>query len=83
MNEKTHVSIKIPFNLTTEQLVIESSAKDAELQTELEWLTQNDSPWMDRPAELDSIFRSTVALYQAGAGTFAECLRTAIVWERG
>jgi hypothetical protein len=77
------VEIKIPFDLTTEELVIDPAAKDADLQKELEWLTLNDSPWMGRPAELDSIFRSTCALYQADAGTFAECLRTAIIWERG
>jgi hypothetical protein len=77
------VSVTIPFNLTEAELVIDPAAKDSDLQTELEWLTEDDSPWMDRPAELDSIFRSTVALYQAGAGTFAECLHTAIIWERG
>jgi hypothetical protein len=77
------VEIKIPFDLGVEDLVIDPAAHDAMLQDELEWLTKDDSPWMDRPAELDSIFRSTCALYGAGAGTFAECLRTAIIWERG
>lgn len=78
-----HVEIQIPFGLTIDELVIDPAAKDSDLQHELEWLTQNDSPWMDRPAELYSIFRSTCALYGADAGTFAECLHTAIIWERG
>ena len=33
--------------------------------------------------ELPRIMRAAVILHAAGAGTFGQCLDTAIIWERG
>lgn len=43
--------------------------------------------WLARDGGSDEglarILASTVALYQFGAGNIAQCLDTAIIWERG
>jgi hypothetical protein len=55
--------------------------------THLRWLldTMDEDGTSKYSAEdaLDRVLKATVALRAAGAGTLPECLRTAIVWERG
>jgi hypothetical protein len=72
------VTVTIPYDLTTLDLKIDSAAKGAQSNEELQQVMM----WMEEE-ELPRILTSTVLLHQAGAGTIGECLRTAIIWERG
>jgi hypothetical protein len=73
-----HVSIQIPFSLTREELRLETGTENSILGNELHWLAQNATP-----EELPRILTSAVLLHADGGFPIADCLHTAIVWERG
>jgi len=85
--DNTHVAIPIPYNLFVRDLVIEpTTGDDADLRTTLEHLLSlmDDSPWLgDHEDEIARIFRAATLLFYGDAGTFAQCIGTAITWERG
>jgi hypothetical protein len=70
--------VEIPFDLTIGDLVVDPAAKASITSTELDWLYRNASD-----EELPRILKATALLFEANAGTIAECLHTAIIWERG
>jgi hypothetical protein len=74
----TWLPVHIPFNLTIGELVLDDAARDSGLGTELQWLFEQATV-----EELPRILLSAVLLFEAGAGTIAECLHTGIIWERG
>lgn len=72
--------IEVPYE-GDQELVIEPGVRrhHDNPRENLMWLFSTDT----NIEELDRIFRATVILHAADAGTFEECLHQAIVWERG
>jgi hypothetical protein len=79
-NEIGHrLSLELPYGLSVPDLVLDSEHdRGADMDVELEWLRENAGE-----EELPRILTSAVLLFHAKAGTIGECLRTAVVWERG
>lgn len=85
------VSVQVPFE-GDQDLVLDPYVKGDTYEDAVEhllWFLDTMSP-STRPDDnynpeeaLERVFRAAVVLKAAGAGTFPECLRTAIVWERG
>jgi len=71
------MEIRIPYE-GDQPLVLDPAAKKADLGTEVLWLFEAATE-----GELPRILTSAVCLFHAEAGTIAECLRTAVIWERG
>lgn len=71
------IPLPIPYE-GTQALVIDEAALDADYDTEIEWVSANL-----QEEEAGRVLTAAAALYAAEAGTIAECLRTATIWERG
>lgn len=78
LNKKDPAKLPIPFGLSADELQITDGVDD-NLQQELTWLA--NEVLSDDQAE--RIMRAAVLLKNVNAGTFAECLEQAIIWERG
>ena len=72
------VTMTIPFDLTTVDLKLESSANGKQLREQLDHMLQ-----FYKDDEFPRVFKSAVILHEAGVGTLGECLYTAMIWERG
>lgn len=72
---KATVEVEIPYEETALEVEL---TPDGSYRRDLLWLHNNMSE-----EEAPRIFTSATVLFHAGAGSFAECLHTAIVWERG
>lgn len=70
--------LPIPYDLSPDDLRITDKVAD-DLQRELEWLAAEDLP----ADQAERIMRAAVLLKNVKAGTFAQCLEQAIIWERG
>jgi len=75
------VNIKPPYNLTDTEVVVDKSSAHSEMTAVqlMRWFM--DSSVME--ADLERVFRSTVLLRAVTNAPFAECLDTALIWERG
>jgi hypothetical protein len=78
-----NTEVLIPYNLREDELVLDPAVlnhKDTDsIQAVLEWLFATGM----RDEELERIMRGTICLFAAKAGTFRQCLDTAVIWERG
>jgi hypothetical protein len=76
------VEVELPYTNQREEpgfvLEIDPAAKDANLHGELYWMMDNASA-----DEWERILRGWAILHYMDCGTLGECLRTAIIWERG
>jgi len=74
------IAIMIPFDLRPDELVPDPNARE-DLGDCLAWLSLN----VTDDEECERIFRSAVVLFHAqrGRATFAECIGSAMIWERG
>ena len=70
-------TVAVPFE-GDQPLVIDPAAEGARYHNEMHWLGTHLAE-----DEAPRVFAAAVGLYQSDAGTFAECLRTAVIWERG
>lgn len=70
------VAIPVPYE-GDQPLEVELTPDDS-YHSDLLWMHNNMSE-----DEAPRIFTAATVLYHADAGSFAECLHTAIVWERG
>lgn len=73
--------MKLPYNLTPDQLVLDPGASSniTEVRESLNALV-NDPVGLDPEESLRLVGYSTMLLLLHTDGTFAECLDTAIVW---
>lgn len=71
--------VPIPFE-GDQPLVLDPAAKGATADEEMSHIVDHIPFESD---ELVRILTSAVILFYANAGTFGECLRTAVIWERG
>lgn len=71
------VQIEIPYE-GDQPLILDDAARNAKLGLELHWLWEHAEEH-----GVPRIITSTAILFAAEVGTIAECLRTAIIWERG
>lgn len=83
------MKVEVPFE-GDQPLVIDPYSRGDTYEdavTHLRWFldTMDEDGTSRYSAEdaLERVLRATVVLKAAGAGTLPECLRTAIVWERG
>jgi hypothetical protein len=75
-------TIAIPFNLTPEELILEAHGEEQSVLDQLHWLKATSHPGLD--GELDRVLTCTVLLRAANPdASLEDCVRTAIVWERG
>lgn len=74
----TTVELHIPFDLGLEDVKLDPAAKNSILSNELEWLTNNATE-----EELPRILLSASILHEISGEHVADCLHTAIIWERG
>jgi hypothetical protein len=74
------MEVPLPYGFKSqEELISHTEPTDSDgLDRELHWL----SDWGEEE-ELPRILTATVLLWHAGHRPLAECLHTAIVWERG
>jgi hypothetical protein len=72
------VVVRIPFDLDVSELQLEKGTAHSSLSHELNWLTQNATE-----EELPRILTSALVLHQVRKFPIADCLHTAIIWERG
>lgn len=79
MPQAEGVEVTIPYGLRREDLVLDSSSRGA-VRTLSESLRILADEGVAQP---DDVLAATVLLFRAGAGTLAQCLDTAIVWECG
>jgi hypothetical protein len=85
---KETIDIPIPFDLDREQLHLDPAAIGA-VDQPWEWLVYELTHGKRNEEEMERIMRSFVILYHhlhranQTAATMAECLDTAIIWERG
>jgi len=84
--------VPIPFGLGEAELVVDPSSRAYPLGSgrllseSLRTLADmSDNPGYSgaAPREAERVLTAAVVLFHAGAGSLAECLDTAIVWERG
>ena len=79
--EPTYVPIPVPYEgdqpIELDPAAVGSTMDDEMYRLNAMWDRDGDGD------EWERIFRSTTILFQANAGTFAECLHTAVIWERG
>lgn len=75
------VIIPIPYEVDRENLRIDSGTGDDSLRTLLQFMEEMATEGMDQAVE--RVFRATVCLFAAKAGTFTKCLETALIWESG
>jgi hypothetical protein len=74
----TTVELNIPFGLTRDEIKLDPASRNSIISNELEWLTNNATE-----EELPRILLSAVILHEVGGFHIADCLHTAIIWERG
>jgi hypothetical protein len=74
------LAVPIPYHLQPEQLVLDPAAKGSLLPEEMQRL--GNLMW-DNEEEMVHVFLGAVLAYFAGAGTFADCLHTSVIWWRG
>lgn len=73
------MEITPPFGLTRDELVLDPAAESSDLAHLLRWLSDDGSE-----AEVERILHGTVCLKAAlPEASLADCLGTAIIWERG
>lgn len=73
--------ITIPFNLEPHELVLDPATVERGFSSII-----RSARFMSDEAgieEIERVLTAAVCLFHAGAGTIAECLDTAIIWERG
>ena len=77
--------VEIPFDLEASDLSLDPAAKgwSDPIYGHILWL--KDTAWSNErfEEELERITRAATVLYAADAGTFQECWKTAVIWERG
>jgi len=75
------IVVPLPYNLKPEEIQIEDTEamNVTSLNDELKRLALN----IDGGAECERIMIATVALHQVTRHPMSECLRQAIIWERG
>lgn len=72
------IELAFPYNAFAKDMKLDPGAKGASLDEGLLWLAEEG-----QPEEVPRIFAAAVLLFEMEAGTFGECLQTAIIWERG
>lgn len=82
--------VELPFDVTADRLELDPSSKkygDRRVKEAVFELFSHmqKSPWLAEEEDdiIERVFRSAVVLYQAKAGTFAQCLDTGMIWEFG
>jgi hypothetical protein len=78
----TTATIPVPYE-GDQPLVLDPGAQETTIEWELETLNRLRDDSRDYDGEVERILRATVILFNAKAGSIAECLGTAIIWERG
>lgn len=73
--------MKLPYNLTEKDLILDSASKGHTMDEEMAWLNDHIS-WSDELA-MARIFRCTILLYDRTQAPLGECLATALIWECG
>jgi hypothetical protein len=77
--------ILIPYSLSQEDLILDPAAEKSTMPEDF-WSTMRFLDHTDNSnslEEMELIFRSTVLLFAAKAGTFSQCFETAVIWARG
>jgi hypothetical protein len=82
MTEENVATIAVPYE-GDQPLVLDPGAQETTIEWELETLNRLRDDSHDYDGEVERILRATVILFNAKAGSIAECLGTAIIWERG
>lgn len=75
------MTVPIPFNIREAELVYEPRLYHRNIHTELEWLVEYATE-----EEIPRILTAAIALWHhqgASDASFAACLETAVIWERG
>lgn len=78
----TTVAVEIPYELTTGTLHMEAGPDDWAGES-LHWLAAEWDTARADDAEVERILRGAVTAHAVTGRAIGECLRTAIVWERG
>jgi hypothetical protein len=77
------IPIPLPYDLKHDELNLDpaDSVASADIHKETRWLADN----VRDDDEAERIFRGAIVLYHSNHGehSFAQCLRTATIWERG
>lgn len=75
------VNVSIPYGLRAADLVIDPAAQGKSFADAMDYVYDEFSTVDEE--RMERLFRSTVLLFNKGAGTMGECLETAIIWEVG
>lgn len=78
LNIQRDVIFHLPYDMTLADLRLEEGSENSDLQEELEWLSTNATP-----EELPRILQTALILHNVASYPIADCLNTAIIWERG
>ena len=73
-----HTVFELPYNHTIEHLRLEEGTENSRLEDELDWLMHNATE-----EELPRILTAALILHSVAEFPIADCISTAIIWERG